>query len=196
MQLDFDAHNHIFKINGVIVPSITQVIKAAGLTDYSKVPPHILKASQDFGTAAHLATQLYDQGNLDETTLDPALRPYLDSWITFCKEYGFVSEIIEKPMGSELFKFAGIPDRIGKREGKAADVEIKTTFEMNESTAEQTAGQVILWKGKIDTKVERWGVLLTETGKPQVYRYKNASDFSVFLAALTICNTKKQRGIL
>jgi hypothetical protein len=99
-------------------------------------------------------------------------------------------------MGSETYMFAGIPDRIGKRHGKEAVVEIKTTFELSKSTAAQTAGQVILHCGKINQSIERWAVLLTDTGLPEIIRYKDASDFSVFLAALTIANTKKKWGIL
>jgi len=196
MQLTFDNERHIFTLDGVVVPSVTGVLKAAGLVDYSAVPPHFVEQARQFGSAGHYATQLYDQGNLDYDTLDPALRPYLDSWIKFREYHAFVPEIIEQPMGNKTYMFGGIPDRIGKRHGIQAVVEIKSTAVLGKEVAAQTAGQVILWKGKIDTKVERWAVRLTNEGLPEVVRYKDASDFSVFLAALTIANTKKKWGLL
>ncbi len=195
-MLTFNAEKHEYRLNGVVLPSITQVLRLAGLVDFSKVPPTILKASQDFGTAAHVATQLYDLGTLDFATLDEALRPYLDNWIYFKEKYGFKPDIIEKPMASRIYRFAGTPDRLGTINGKQVIVEIKTSYELSKANALQTAAQGILWKENGGTnKYRRLAVLLTGEALPQVEEYENRADEQKFLAALTVANIKKEWGL-
>ena len=50
-MLTFDAEKHEYRWNGQLVPGVTSILEP--LTDFSFVPPDVLRAAQDFGTAVH-----------------------------------------------------------------------------------------------------------------------------------------------
>lgn len=178
-------------------PSVTQILKEAGITNYDGIAPDILEAAADFGTAVHRATALWDANNLNEKMLDPELRPYLDSWIKYRRDTGLIIIAIEPEIISKKYGVIGHPDRIVFILGRKTVLELKSTAVLMPSTAIQTAGyQGIYNEGKpIKDKIkDRKGVLLTPTGIPKIEPYKDKGDWSVFLAALTITNYKRRIG--
>lgn len=106
----FNADKHIFTIEstGERIPSITQVLKAEGLSpDYSGVDPwYALR-----GTYTHKATQLHDNDNLEENTIDPEIAPYLAAYRKFRSEWSREIIGIECQLWSPTYKYAGIIDR-------------------------------------------------------------------------------------
>jgi hypothetical protein len=77
-QLQFDAGAHVYSVRGKRVPSVTQILRP--IINFDGVPPDVLAAAAEFGTHAHMACDLYNRGELDEASLDPALAPYLAQW--------------------------------------------------------------------------------------------------------------------
>ena len=63
-RFTFDPIEHIYRFDGQRVPSVTQILEP--LIDYSGVPNGVLQYAADRGTAVHLATEFYDDGDLDE----------------------------------------------------------------------------------------------------------------------------------
>lgn len=112
--LEFSEEGHCYKLSGVSIPSVTQVLQTAGLVDFSRVPLDVLEAARRFGTAVHKACELLDKGTLDERSLDPNLWPYLDAWSDFKKDYKPEFIEIEKPICSITYRVAGTPDRIAE----------------------------------------------------------------------------------
>ena len=47
------------------------------------------------GTAIHLATQFYDKGSLDESTVDSQIHGYLESWKRFRQDQNFTPSHVE-----------------------------------------------------------------------------------------------------
>lgn len=50
---------HTYLANGVIIPSVSQLVAFATGDDYSFIPKHILKSACDFGTDIHEAIEQY-----------------------------------------------------------------------------------------------------------------------------------------
>jgi hypothetical protein len=109
----FDAERHIYTLDGRVLPSVTQILEATGLVDFSRVSEGVLSAAQWRGSAVHHACHLDDEGDLDESTVEPEHHGYLSAWRKFKAESGFVPEVIEQPAYSIAYGYAGIPDRIG-----------------------------------------------------------------------------------
>jgi hypothetical protein len=86
-RFEFDSKTHQYIVDGCPVPSVTQVLKAAGLIDYAGIPQAVLDYAAERGTAVHLATQLYDENDLDRDSLDPLIAPYLSAWINFTVDH-------------------------------------------------------------------------------------------------------------
>lgn len=189
----FDEAKHLYTDNGLDVPSVTKVLQDAGMIDFSNVPAHILEASSKFGTAVHKACELFDNDDLDESSLDVHIKPYLDAWFKFKKDTCFMVEAVEEIIYSKKFRFAGKLDRRGILE-KRAVVDLKTGSTLLPSTAIQTGA----YEGgynedkKRDEQIKRrFSVLLKPDGNYKIQEYKNKTDFSVFLSALTIYNWKR-----
>jgi hypothetical protein len=125
--VEFISDGHIYTdapVDGVgrLYPSVTTILKAEGFIDTRFYDDW----SRDRGSMIHLATAYDDAGELDEESLDPVILPYLVAWRKFRKESGFGLGLIEPPMMSTAYKYAGTPDRIGDLPGriKRAAVEL------------------------------------------------------------------------
>lgn len=107
--LTFDQDKHLFRHNGVYLPSVTQVLMAEGFIEGIEwVDPVYLTR----GTYVHKATELYDRHDLDESILDNELRSYLEAYKRAKAEIGFKIIDIEVKRYNPLYGYAGIIDRV------------------------------------------------------------------------------------
>jgi hypothetical protein len=201
MILTFDSEKHQYFLDGVSLPSVTQVLQGVGIIDFSKVPAHLLEAARKFGTAVHKATELYDKGTLDEESLDINLRPCLAGWKLFRQEYGFVPEFIEEPIYSKVYRVAGTPDRVGiwRIDDSLIIPDIKTTFEISPANSIQLAGYELMVRESNKAignkvKIKRISVLLNNEGKYKIEEHKDKNDANVFIAALAVFNWRQKNG--
>ena len=69
MSLRFDPDSHLYRVDGIIVPSVTQVLEDVGIVDYSRLPGSTREMALRRGSAVHAACHYDDEGDLDETQL-------------------------------------------------------------------------------------------------------------------------------
>ena len=190
MKIDFDERKHIYRLDGLKVKSVTQILKEERFIDFSRVPAQILDAAANFGRAVHKATALYDMDDLDYSTLDKELEPYLDGWIKFKKDTGVTIAAIEEPIASKRLMLAGTPDRNRAiLNDKLTLIEIKTVSVFSPAIALQLAGYELIEnegkkaKDKIKQKV---GVRLKGDGTYELTpkTYFSPNDTNIFLGAL------------
>ncbi len=200
-MIQFDSKLHEYSKDGLKVPGVTKVLQAAGLIDFSKVPQDILTRALKFGTAVHKATELHDKGRLDPVSVDPAIEPYLNAWFKFLDDTGFIIDhaCIEEKVYSEKYRYAGKYDRVGILYDKRAVIDISTSVDFSDAKALQTAAYKEAYdEGKsIKEKIKQREIVLlkgdgTYALAPEEFFQK--SDFSVFLAALTLYNWKGSHG--
>lgn len=190
-QLTFDQETHTYKADGVIVPSVTQVIKAAGcLPMFAPGDWHMTK-----GSHVHLATQLYDEGDLDEDTLDPVIVPYLTAYKRFREETDFTPTEIELSLCSQTYGYAGTIDRIGTMNNTPVLIDIKTGAPYA-AVALQCAAYLNLVHESGYSALKVYVLYLKDTGKYTLIQVKVRSAFPVFLSALTIYKWKSKEGLL
>lgn len=128
MILTFDPHGHRYTLNGRVVPSVTEILRAAYPWTYAGIKPEVLEAAMLRGAAVHTAVRLDETGALDEAALDedwPEVRGYLTAWRLFRAESPqFSPRFVERPLGHPD-GWAGTPDCIGEeyiRATRAIDV--------------------------------------------------------------------------
>ena len=184
-MLRFNAEKHQYLLDGVVLPSVTQVLRSVGLINFSGIDQEILNRASALGTAAHQACHYDDLGDLDESTLDHHLKPYLEAWRAFRGDMLFYS--IEQPLCHPDYGFAGTPDRIA---GKTI-IDIKTSSVVYPWTGLQLAGYSIL--ADIPT-ARRLAVQLKPDGKYSVTEYTDRNDRACFLSCLAIYNWKFNNG--
>lgn len=192
MTLAFQEDNHEYKLDGNIIPSVTQIIQGAGLINLDFIPKDLLEEKADLGKKVHKATELYDVDNLQIDDLHETLRNYLDQWIKFRRDYNFTPELIEVEYFHPLYRFAGRIDRVGEIGNKLSIIDIKTGTKQK-THAIQTAGYKILYnydRKKTEQAKQRMIIYLS-SDKYEVEINEVPTDENVFLAALTIYNYKR-----
>lgn len=184
--------------NGLRVPSVTQILRDSGLVDLSKVPKDVLRRARKFGTHLHKALELHDKGSLDMSSLDKNLVPCLNAYFKWLDETGAIIEpdSIEKKVYSEKYQYAGRLDRIYIINGKRSVVEFKSGGIYSTAALQLAAYQFAENEGlRGNMKVkDRQVIRLKEDGDYELAPpgFFKKSDFSVFLAALTLVNWRKE----
>jgi|SRR5580765_2134762 len=88
----FDEPAHTYTLDGEQLPSVTGILQRSGLIDFSHIPPSILDAARDRGTAVHRAVHYFNEQDLDVDAFRstfPEYWPYLSAWIKFLDTSGF-----------------------------------------------------------------------------------------------------------
>lgn len=184
--LQFDPATHTYRLHGVVVPSVTEILKPVS-PDFSMVKADVLEAAADRGRAVHRMIELLESDDLDMQGLHPDLLPYLDQYMRFKSTTGFQWEASEVMNGSERYRFAGTLDMLGSIGGKRVLVDIKTSAAIPKSAGPQTAAYAELIG---QPKIQR-AVLHLRAEKFAFTECNSVNDWPVFLACLSIHNFNK-----
>jgi hypothetical protein len=210
MNTEFDPVTHIGKVNGVVWPSVTQLLTEFGLQDFSGVPVERLEYKRILGTRVHAATVLLDNGTLDEEHLyntAPECLPYLEAYKKFREIEGFEPLVKEYRLFSKRWKFHGAMDEVsihgGAYNGHICIIDYKCTFLMYKSTGAQLSGYEILVKENYDElelpkelkrrKFLRFGLDLKPTGNYELVQFKDANDEQDFTACVWLHWAKRNK---
>jgi len=136
--------------------------------------------ARERGTFVHLATHLDDTGELDESSVDATVEPYLVAYRRFKKESGFIPSGSEVRLYSPVHRFAGTLDKVGTfKDITCAIIDLETGAHQP-TKAIQTAGYEIL-KG---SPYKRFALQLKNDGKYTLHAFTDRQDKQIFLAAL------------
>ncbi len=188
MSLEFDEATHTYSIDGIVVPSVTQVLTVAGLLD----PRWYTEESKARGKAVHAACHYIDEGDLDWSTVHPLVVPYVRAYEKFVKDTGFKPKLIEKAVCNETYFFAGTLDRFGFLQ----DDDCGDLIDIKSGASEpwhsiQMAGYGLC----LPHMPRRRALYLKKDGSYKLGAiYTNPQDAGVFLSALTIANWKRLHG--
>jgi hypothetical protein len=114
MELLFVEETHEYFLEGERLPSVSEIL--APLKDFSMIPPDVLEAKRQFGTAIHKMVELYLDYDLDEDSLTADMRGCLDGFKAWERDEGIVADLrrqtssIEKRQHHSKLKYAGTPD--------------------------------------------------------------------------------------
>jgi hypothetical protein len=172
--LSFDVARHEYRRpDGLVVPSVTRVLRGVGLsTDYealaasNKLSRAILDRKRALGTAVHVETQYYDDHGLDLRRLDEEVLPYVEAWAMARVNLQLTPITRERRMYAEWLGVCGTLDGVfyrGTDDGHLILIDIKTGSVDGAATRYQTAGYEVLWNDEYPSRpiAERWAVELT-----------------------------------
>lgn len=199
--LEFDSSAHTYRYEGRWVPNVTLVTDS--LSSYAGVPPDVLKRKAEIGDAVHFATELYDEDDLDFTTLPEEIAGYVNGWVKFRDETGWVTELSEHRVFSKKYQYAGTLDCIGRftklrhiRSRHTVVLDKKTTYDYLPSFGPQIAAYQQAWNESNTPKAtRRVAVRLKPDGTYEMYECDDPTDWSVYLSALTLRNWKSRNNL-
>ena len=184
----FEEDGHKYFLDDSEIPSVTQVIGAVldGNAGF------YTEESRMRGTVVHLACELDDLGQLDESALDDEIMPYLAAYQKFKQEHLCEWEGIEERLCHETYGFAGTIDRRGIVVSNRTVLDIKTGAKSDIHDI-QLAAYVMLLN---HTHTHRFILQLDDDGTyslHQICRNTLRGDINIFLSALAVFTWKKGR---
>ena len=185
--LTFDEATHSYRLNGSLVPSVTQVIGSV-LPGWQAGDWYLQR-----GRALHHGCRLMDGHCLDWNTVDEAIKPRLLAWGKFRDECPSATVLLcEEPLAHPGYRFAGTIDRVFGNGKSDIIADIKSTIEPQVRV--QLGGYSLLWTEHTGRKaIKAVAVELRDDGTYgtlwiDAHGLRRAQQ--TFLAALTIFNFK------
>jgi len=197
--LTFEPIAHRYTLDGIDVPSVTGVLRQAGLIDFSHIPPTILEAARRRGTAVHAAIHYFNENDLDVDRFGiefPECAGYLQAWITFTQQRHFTPVLNERRLASRRHQIAGTADCFGLLDGHPILLDFATGRPSDVAKDLQTAAYYAMateWAAAGDDPellafltgsrnvLRRYGVALRHDGTFSLEPYATPSDFRDFL---------------
>lgn len=197
-RLTFDPIAHVYAIGDRTLPSVTQILQAVGIADFTA--PWFTADVRDRGSYVHAAILFDTEGELDEDALDPALEPYVAGWRKFRQESGAVIEHWERVVGDPILGYAGTLDGVlrttdarGRTERTVVDVKRALYASAGPQVAAYRRCAYHLYDGPIVLK--RAVLELPGDGGYRWHPLTHDHDEQVFLAALRVVNFRRVHGL-
>lgn len=188
MSLTFDKETHVYEWEGRVVPSVTQAIRAAGCMGY------VAGGSEwhmNRGTVFHKVAELWDLGELEHDSVDPAVAGHLAAYQEFRETVGDDLEIlgIEDARYDEVLGYAGTTDRYVKWRGRPGVLDLKT-------------GHAAAWHGlqtagyaRFYTAPVRLALYVGEDGRWKLDEHADRGDWQAFASAVALWHWKTKYGL-
>ena len=138
-MLEFDKENHIYLNDGVIIRSVTQILKELFPSKYDGIPENILNEKAKYGTELHKFIEIIEKKK-PKRPLAYIKRYYnpniyqiesLKDYLEIKKKYNIEITDSEKMV---VYKdiYCGTLDLKGTVDNKKAIIDIKTTYDLDE----------------------------------------------------------------
>lgn len=190
--LEFDPAEHRYTVNGLEVPSVTTILKDAGMVDYS----FCQEFARERGSAAHSAIHFALEGDLDESSLHPMLVGYVAAARQAVADMKLEIVAVERRVFSRSGHFAGTLDLGARLQKKLAFFDWKTG-DPPPATALQLAAYADAWYEETGELVShRYAIRLFHDGRYVVIPYTDRHDIVRFRAAVTVAAWRKEKGLL
>lgn len=141
-MIEFIEQQHIYLVDGVITPSVSQILHFIFPDKYKNVDKKILNRKAEYGTKIHESVELYEN-NIKTMTLEEAfdvtvqvqelnyiqeasLRQYVK-----IKRENYITVLEQEQMIQYEKKYAGRFDMIASIKGRICLCDIKTTAELD-----------------------------------------------------------------
>lgn len=138
--LEYFDDTHTYLYDGLMLPSVTQILGVKYKNDYASVPPAVLDNASKRGTAVHKAIENFNVSGYDDGSEAVRNFKFLQ------KQYGF--EVLDSELPIVIFK-DDIPIACGRldmtmlMDGKTGVADIKTVSSLNK---EKIAYQLNLYR--------------------------------------------------
>lgn len=138
--LEYFDDTHTYLYDGLMLPSVTQILGVKYRNDYASVPPAVLNNAAQRGTAVHKAIENYNNSGYDDGSEAVRNFKFLQ------KQYGF--EVLDSELPLVLFKddmpiACGRLDMTMLIDGQTGIADIKTVSTLNK---EKIAYQLNLYR--------------------------------------------------
>lgn len=190
--LQFDPRTHRYILDGIELPSVTQITRFLSY-DYKSAQPWAAEIAAKRGAVVHEACMMIDYGEEPEET--PEIFGFLTAYRRFLADYFPSWDGIERPLASMELGYAGTVDRYGRIDGKRCIVDLKTGQKHIPALSAQLNGYRILLDGYRFFADRLYGLYLRRDGTYELCECDTSND--TFMACMTLhkaTEAAKRRG--
>lgn len=191
-QLLFFDSGHRYTLDGVEIPSVSELCRFISREVYGTVAQYTLDMAADRGTRVHKATEALDVYGKVEVTDDIA--PYVQAYLKFRQDHDIKWNMVERSIANKSERYAGTVDRYGTLDGAKALVDLKTTYTVHKRLA---IAQLNLYRWMIESEghaVEKQYILhLKKDGYKLVEIEKNDDVPSALLTLHRLMEKKRRK---
>jgi hypothetical protein len=128
--LTFEEKEHIYRLNGVIIPSVTTIMQPLSGKVYGGVDPVKMRAAASRGTVIHDAIEVYNKYNIRD--IPSEYEPFLQAYVDWKDEHTVtvLGSEIRTYHKSELY--AGTVDSLCRVDGKLYLLDFKAVAMIDE----------------------------------------------------------------
>lgn len=199
-MVEFNEENHIYKVDGNIVPSVTQLLHFLFPNKYKGVPAKVLSDKASYGTEIHSLIEKVNDMNITDP-LDAYSLEYSDglminsitNYINVKNKYKF------KPIAQELMVYnkylAGRFDLISEMNNKICLMDIKTTYILDR---EYLSWQLSIYNylNKEIKAEELYAIWVPKNNDVQLIKIKFKSDKEIINLIMTYYLEEKNMKII
>ena len=148
-EIEYIDVGHIYLCNGIVTPSVSDLLQFIFPKKYANIPQSILKNKAQFGTNVHNAIECFE--NNIPFSLKPMEQIIFEQYLYLKNEYNI--EVIEQEtIVNYKDKYCGRLDMIASIKGIRSLVDIKTTAKLDVEALEWQLGMYQLAYGEIFEK--------------------------------------------
>lgn len=132
-KLVFNEDRHEYMVDGVVVPSVTQIIRFLSFDTAATASPAMRDAAAERGSRVHAACTAFDFDG-ENAEIDGDIAGYIRAYASFLRDYSVKHWLLfETPMSAVIgeMAFAGTIDRLGSIDNTPTLVDIKTGARMH-----------------------------------------------------------------
>lgn len=157
-ELVFYDEDHTYRLNGVLIPSVTTVMKPLSVTVYGSIDERALAVAAERGSLVHEAIENFIKFGIKDCY--PEYQGYFDGFLDWYKQYRVEVIASEVPLYHKLYQYAGTADLLCKIKDELWLIDLKTTAVNNKML---TSVQLAAYNAALAShgvKTDRKGILL------------------------------------
>lgn len=186
-MLTFDPVAHEYRLNGNVLPSVTQVIGAV----WPELYAHSSDYARDRGSRVHEAIDEDLRTGAEDWTLSTEIQGYVAAARRVVAELELEIVSVEQRLWSDTYRYAGTLDIVARRNGKLLLLDWKTGDPGWQCGLQTAAYAHALQERDGIVVTKRVGCHLRSDGSYDLTQYNNfRSDFADFCAALRVFRRK------
>lgn len=194
-ELTFDERKHTYHLNGMLLPSVTTLMKPLSETVYGSIDKDILDRAARRGTAVHSAIETYS--NFGIIDIDAENKPYFDGYMKFVKEHSVKAHGSEIRLYHKELLYAGTADMIADVDGLITLIDFKTSHSVSDMLCgvQLEAYSRAIKSHSLDFQIKQKAIVHLKndgTYELRLFKVNDTKCWKVFTALVTVDNYKKK----
>ena len=186
-ELTFDEAGHIYRLNGLVIPSVTTLMKPLSDDFYRTVDPNVLDRAARRGTAIHNAVENFTTFGVQD--IAPQYAGYFQSFLQWWELRKPEPLAMEHKVYHKILRYAGTADLICVIGGRLTLVDYKSSAQVNSKLcAVQLEGYDRAFESQGVKVDDRLILHLSKSGYQEVPFQRSSKCWSVLSSLMTIRN--------